>query len=274
MHRIDLTTQKFGMLTVIALSDKRDCRNTRKWECRCECGNICYLPTSNLKQQLSCGCLGRPFIDITGQRFGRLLVLERSHIKCSQGKKWRCLCNCGSITHVVGTKLRAGSTQSCGCLLKERRFLPRAPYKTRSPAALAAAKMLIRNYKSGAKRRNLDWTLSNEDFISLTQQNCAYCDKPPSQKLASSQNGAIVYTGVDRADNTKGYTPDNVLPCCRQCNFAKGPLSVKEFVEWIKKVYLHLNHRRGSTASNGDFLPLLALLPRIDGGVRVPSLLK
>lgn len=53
-------------------------------------------------------------IDITRQRFGRLVVLER------QGKRhdtvWLCQCDCGRTTLVTGGHLKTGVTKSCGCL--------------------------------------------------------------------------------------------------------------------------------------------------------------
>ena len=54
-------------------------------------------------------------IDITGQRFGRLVALE--YMDRSQ---WRCLCDCGNETTSQGEHLRAGRTKSCGCLSRER----------------------------------------------------------------------------------------------------------------------------------------------------------
>ena len=53
-------------------------------------------------------------IDIKGQRFGRLLVLEKD----SKPRMWRCLCDCGNTTLVTGPNLRRNTT-SCGCVLKE-----------------------------------------------------------------------------------------------------------------------------------------------------------
>ena len=62
-------------------------------------------------------------IDLTGQRFGRLLVLDRAtdHITKSGKsiKQWRCLCDCGHETIVRHGNLRNGTTTSCGCLHKE-----------------------------------------------------------------------------------------------------------------------------------------------------------
>lgn len=62
-------------------------------------------------------------IDLTGQNFGRLTVLYRD-IESEKNYKdrharWRCKCNCGNETTVVGKDLRAGKTLSCGCFMRE-----------------------------------------------------------------------------------------------------------------------------------------------------------
>lgn len=62
-------------------------------------------------------------IDLTGQSFGRLLVLNRAedHV-CPSGYKnvqWLCKCECGKEAVVSGKALRKGTTQSCGCLASE-----------------------------------------------------------------------------------------------------------------------------------------------------------
>ena len=58
-------------------------------------------------------------IDLTGQRFNRLLVLERAENKNDRAA-WKCKCDCGNIKIVKSGDLRSGRTQSCGCLNKEK----------------------------------------------------------------------------------------------------------------------------------------------------------
>lgn len=77
----DLTGQKFGRLTVI----ERDMANTSdrsRWICRCDCGNVCSVYGKHLKsgQITSCGCAkkGVNLKDITEQRFGRLVAVEKN----------------------------------------------------------------------------------------------------------------------------------------------------------------------------------------------------
>jgi len=59
--------------------------------------------------------------DLTGKKFGSLLVLEKSFKDQYRNIHWKCLCDCGNMTTVDGTKLKSGSTKSCGCLNSENR---------------------------------------------------------------------------------------------------------------------------------------------------------
>jgi hypothetical protein len=57
--------------------------------------------------------------DITGQRFGRLLVLERAESGPNYAARWRCTCDCG-VAHVANhTQIVYGHTRSCGCLRRD-----------------------------------------------------------------------------------------------------------------------------------------------------------
>lgn len=57
-------------------------------------------------------------IDLTGQRFGRLVVIERAGVD-RRSSTWRCRCDCGGIAVVAVKMLRPGYTKSCGCLRRE-----------------------------------------------------------------------------------------------------------------------------------------------------------
>jgi len=67
-------------------------------------------------------------IDLTGQKFGRLIVIERT---LNQGiqTSWLCQCSCGQQTIVKGNNLKNGHTRSCGCLYRESRRNNRYGYK-------------------------------------------------------------------------------------------------------------------------------------------------
>lgn len=64
--------------------------------------------------------MGGKVIDLTGQRFHRLTVLERDMSKLGKDAYWICKCECGNITSVQGYNLKSGHTKSCGCYKRER----------------------------------------------------------------------------------------------------------------------------------------------------------
>lgn len=64
------------------------------------------------------------FIDLTGQKYGRLTVLDRGPDRVRKsGRKivqWNCICDCGNKIVVSASDLRSGHTQSCGCYMIDR----------------------------------------------------------------------------------------------------------------------------------------------------------
>ena len=121
--RAQLTGQTFGKLKVLGRGEdyiSPSGSHLLRWKCLCECGNTINATTSQLKRGLSsCGCVSRRE-DLTGKRFGKLVVLEEAgFIKKSNGRNsrlWKCQCDCGNICYVQHVYLISGDTKSCGCI--------------------------------------------------------------------------------------------------------------------------------------------------------------
>lgn len=124
---IDLIGQRFGKLIVIEKTDKRSGNREIIWKCRCDCGNITEASSYLLRngQTQSCGCLQKEkikeigkkrFVDLTGQKFGRLTAIEKTDKRSGSSVIWKCRCDCGAITEVSSANLQSDHTQSCGCL--------------------------------------------------------------------------------------------------------------------------------------------------------------
>jgi len=177
-----------------------------------------------------------------GKKFNRLFVLDFAYIK-NRAAHWKCRCDCGNITIVSGADLRRGlkgngGTKSCGCLAREITIRTHTGKKySKKKYAEANKRVVFRNYISSAERRNIDFDLDFDTFISLASQNCFYCDSIPSQSYKKGNYyGIFIHNGVDRVDNSKGYTKDNCVPCCKICNMAKSTMSINEFYTWIGKI--------------------------------------
>ena len=78
-------------------------------------------------------------------------------------------------------------------------------------------------YRTNAKKRNLSFELEREVFENLLLSKCTYC-------------GLENCFGIDRKDNSKGYTKENSTPCCKICNLAKRELSIEDFLSWVSRI--------------------------------------
>lgn len=158
------------------------------------------------------------FQDLTGQVFGRLTVLERGPDKDRDNGKnvvmWSCKCSCGNKTLVAGGSLKSGRTMSCGCLQRERTSIISAEYR------ISSMENTVRHYwnkcKNRARKKGIPFTLTKKQVGSLIFQNCHYCGQEPKQSFGTKNYQP--YNGLDRMDSDKGYTIDNVVPCCGNCN--------------------------------------------------------
>lgn len=126
----DLTGQRFGRLIVVSFDEEKSKeKKSSYWICQCDCGNTKSIFGSSLTtgRTQSCGCLQkeRTSVDITGQRFGKLIALYKITSQIEKNGKtktrWHCKCDCGKECDVLTENLRKGDTTSCGCKMSEYR---------------------------------------------------------------------------------------------------------------------------------------------------------
>lgn len=235
---IDLTDQIFGSLTVIrkAPDNTQISRQGIRWLCKCQCGNDHIVLSQFLisGQTQSCGC--SKIIDLVGEKFYNLSVIERVYdIRSTNGRIiWRCRCDCGVEALVSSQCLLNGDTKSCGggCRLRDGCEVP----------ARASAKRIWREIYG-------DGDLTFEEFLQLSQQNCVYCNVPPSNRYnwaeshrynssqISKQQATFIYNGLDRINSNLPHNKNNVVPCCIICNRMKSNLELHKFTQHIENIY-------------------------------------
>jgi hypothetical protein len=108
-------------------------------------------------------------------------------------------------------------------------------HKRKAPGWSAMTR-IINGYRRHATIKEVPFELTKEQFFQMMQLPCYYCGILPSQVHTHGTWHPFIYNGIDRMDNDKGYTLENVVPCCKVCNRAKRDLPLKDFIEWIQRI--------------------------------------
>lgn len=159
-------------------------------------------------------------VDHTGKVFGSLTV-----VRYVGGRRslWECECACGNITTVAAQKLLDGHTKTCGC-------------RHGKPPAMRGAQQVRWIYERNSKDRGHSFELDDSQLTSLITALCVYCNAEPS----NTTKDGYKYNGIDRINNSIGYTMENSVTSCWTCNQMKGSLSVDEFLLAVKRIANHV----------------------------------
>ena len=130
--RIPMLGKRFGRLMVVEQVPVPAGKAGREawYRCRCQCGGETVTRGTSLRRGItqSCGCLRREVTqqrsqaqaarehDLTGQRFGRLVVEGLLPQRQGGQRVWQCRCDCGRLHRATTGGLRSGGVKSCGCL--------------------------------------------------------------------------------------------------------------------------------------------------------------
>lgn len=165
--------------------------------------------------------------DITGRIFYPWQVIRRHD---NNHRLWHVECkNCGiQATKNKYETIRSGGCRNCSLLQK----------------GYAGLNNLLVTYKNNAKKYKREFSFDIEQFREITSAVCHYCGSPPAKTFACNKGrnkksrwGDYTFNGIDRLDNSLGYTPHNCVPCCHVCNRAKNNMKVVEFVKYITRIH-------------------------------------
>ena len=183
--------------------------------------------------------------DLTNKKFNRLTCIKPVGRTKARLVIWECRCDCGNIKNIATDKLRHG-TKSCGCLkaenLKNNGGINSKRWRGCGELSLSVFSRLQQN----AKIRDYVFEVSMEYLWNLylkQDKKCALSGRNiympvhsrPNENKPENDNSWMA--SLDRIDNSKGYTEENVRWICKELNYMKHVMSDEIFLDWIKAMW-------------------------------------
>lgn len=189
------------------------------------------------------------FIDLTGQRFGRLTIVSRAPDTLPGRARWNCVCDCGTRTVSRSDAFKNSKNASCGCYNNE---LSVARLKTHG-------KTHTPEYKIWQGMRSRCKNPSNAAFYKYGARGIIVCQRWHNFEhfFADMGKRPSIKHSIDRLDGTKNYQPDN----CRWATARQQQNNLKNNVR--------LSHK-GKSLTVGEWSKVVGLKPKtIQGRMRL-----
>lgn len=144
--------------------------------------------------------------NLSGRRFGRLLVIERMQNNKHGKSQWRCRCDCGNEVVVVAGNLLSGNTTSCGCYRSEL-------VAKKNKLSTIHGESNTRIYQIWVNMRRRCNNPKCDAYPLYGGRGITVCDTW-SKDFVAFQDWALSHgyqedLTIDRIDNNKGYSPEN-----------------------------------------------------------------
>lgn len=146
--------------------------------------------------------MGRKIAELLGKKYGRLTVIEYVGQNHRGKSMWKCRCDCGNTSIVLGTRLTSGQTKSCGCYNTEtikERVTTHGMSKTR----------LYNIWKGMLKRCYYENSTNYEHYGKKGIRICEEWLNFEGFRDWATTHGYADNLTIDRMDNDSNYSPDN-----------------------------------------------------------------
>lgn len=171
---------------------------------------------------------GKNIIDISGRRFGKLVV---DALATNNGRAyWLCKCDCGNTKIINGSTLRRGITKSCGCISHGLMY----------KGSGLLSKSYWNRIVKGANLRNIELSITIDDAWKLYQEQnglCALSGLPIILVTDFTNKHHLQTASLDRINNQEGYNIDNIHWIHKDINMMKGTLELKYLVYLCTRIY-------------------------------------
>ena len=209
----DVLDQIFDKLTILSLE-----WNNGRWFAirQCECGERCKGLLKHIRNghKRSCGCLkkqpSKRRIDLTGQRFARLVVIQTIWDDIAYVDA---ICDCGNLWQGPGRQLTQKVTRSCGCLATEYKKSLQLPVEEKQ------LRKRLNGWRRWKREQALPSSLTKQDIRFMYQYwgaCCAICEREEGL-----WHKIILDHWIPVANKKcPGKVPENILPLCHRMKAA------------------------------------------------------
>lgn len=240
----DLKGYRGEHFTIIEDTGRKETNGSHVWRAKCDCGNVFEIASGRVRRQKSCGCQKKAKrIDYTGIHIRGFEVIKKTSKRSNGYAVWEAKCDyCGVIKEFPSYYFKRGHC-SCSCEGWQKEYADKIGRKP-LPDHQSHVNIIWNHYKRSARERGLVFELTKDQVRSIVEQDCYYCGQKPTERYtAIGCAGEYAWNGIDRVDNTKGYTIDNCVPCCKLCNFGKRDLALSDFAKWIDRAYHEMKRK-------------------------------
>lgn len=172
-----------------------------------------------------------------GDKFGKLEVKEKTGVKSKNNYVYLCLCECGSNYRVRASLLRARRTLECGKCHRLKNLETNASTRFNKGCGSMGGTFWSK-VRSHAHERGIEFLVQKEDAYALYEKQGGRCalsgvEIKFSESYTDSSKGTA---SLDRIDNSKCYTLDNIQWVHKEINFMKNKMTDERFIELCKEV--------------------------------------
>jgi len=175
------------------------------------------------------------FKDLSGKKFGKWTVLRRTESSRSGHTRFECICECGNVKNVLSTHLIRGNSNHCGC------YVLRGPEHPQWKGHGEISADFWDSIKRGAdgrkgRRTAVSFDITIQQAWDLFEAQSRRCALTGLALVMGQRHNHLRTASLDRIDNSKGYTIDNVQWLHKDINRMKGTFDEKYFIDMCCKV--------------------------------------
>lgn len=181
----------------------------------------------------------KPYVDLSGTRFGRLVVTRMAGYDDRGSIRWECRCDCNNTIVTRSDRLKSGRAKSCGCL--QREFVAEVGHKNRTHGLCYTS--LYRIWTLIIQRCTNPNNPSFEDYGGRGIAVCSYI-RSSAENLLSIIGPRPLGMSVDRINNNLGYS----CGLCYDCKSRGHPTNIR----WATKSQQARNKRTSVFIEEGS----------------------